>query len=189
MKPFTLNNTPHRRSLARVLGALSLAAACGPALAIDGTLTFTATVSAFTCTIKASPGTTVTGSTPDLSLSLGSWATANLNADGKTSASTAFNINFSGCTLSGAGGTVTTGFSQQPGTYLATGVTNLVVEILGSDGSSSINLSQAPGNQGVTPITGPAGGTQQFYARLRASSGAASAGNVSKALTYFVIYT
>lgn len=191
-------------NLKHTLLALGLVTACG-GLAVapatlaavpDGTITFTGSVTAATCTIK---GPTSTGSN-NFAVALPTVSANSLTANGTgayTPSATAFTMTLSGCPAgarvgaqfySAANADTTTG----NGTLMNTGVAGVDVQLLNSGGTAVTIGTAAPvGNANVTDQTTVASGgaTLAYSAQYYATSAYAGAGGaVSTTVNYVINY-
>jgi major type 1 subunit fimbrin (pilin) len=188
--------TQFSRSISAFAVGATLAALSGHALASDGTITFTGSVDASTCTVVT------TGTGGSFTVALPQVSSGTLAAVGKTAGDTAFTIKLTGC--SDIAGNVSTNFEAGTATDLSTGrlnnttlaggATNVQIQLLnatngspivvGSPGASQNSQSVALTSDGATPPTGIA--TLNYFARYYAT-GASTAGSVSSLVTYSMI--
>lgn len=168
------------------VATLALAAVCGSAFAVDGTVNVTGTVTTATCTVSVSPS----------SVALPTVARSALSSVGAVAGITPFQIITTGCTGTGITsmypyfelGSTTNANGRLSNTVSAGsgGATNVDVQILNS-ALGVVNLAAAAGSQNV-PAVSFGNGAQTFYARYYAT-GAATAGSYSSSFTFTLIYT
>jgi len=178
---------------ALVLAAAALAAPLG-CLASDGTITINGSVTAETCSIASTVGTTA--GTNNFTITLPNVSSATLSAAGKTSGTTRFSLLLSGCNaMSGAGtvyaffehGTTVNSAGRLSNTAATTPATGVDIELLNATGTS-MNLASTAGSQGATPVPVTSNtATLTYYARYYATA-AAGAGNLATSVTYSIVY-
>ena len=170
--------------------AVSLAAIPTTAAASDGTVNFTGSVLAQTCTVNGN----ATGNPVVGDLALPQVQAAQLVASGAIAGATPFTIVINGC--DSALSTVATQFSGSNintatgnlKNTAAGGATNVELQLLNSD-SSVINLRGATAAaQGSKPATLVAGAATLGYIAQYRSLGSASAGAVASNVTFTMIY-
>ncbi|WP_083444805.1 fimbrial protein [Herbaspirillum rhizosphaerae] len=170
--------------LASVLALTSLAPLA--AFASDGTINFTGSVTATTCTVSG--GSTISKALPPVS-------STTLGAAGNTTGDTAIQISLTGC----AGGSATgvraffesgTGVNASTGRLINTGTaTNVDVQLAMPD-NTPIVAGAASGSQGTGPFTALSGGaaTLNYKARYYSTGATHTAGNVIASVTYSIEY-
>ena len=177
----------HTLSTATVVAALALAFSSA-ANAADGTITFTGTISAQTCTINGngSGGTSFAVTLPTVAASA-------LATDGATSGRTPFSIAVSGCSTKS--GTVSTWF--EPGatvdatTHRLTngapgGAANVQIGLLEKDATTAVHPGIASQKANIDTTTGDA--KLDYFAEYVATGGPAGSGAVSSSVTYSMVY-
>jgi major type 1 subunit fimbrin (pilin) len=187
---------PFSRSISAFAVGATLAALSGHALASDGTITFTGSIDASTCTVVT------TGTGGSFTVALPQVSSSTLAAAGETAGTTAFTIKLTGC--SDIAGNVSTNFEagtaidvatgRLKNTTVAGGATNVQIQLLnGNDGSPIVVGSPAASqnshgvaltSDGATPPKGSA--TLNYFARYYAT-GASTAGSVASLVTYSMI--
>ncbi len=172
--------------------AAGLLFAAGSAMAADGTITFTGTITDQTCTISTPAG-------KDFTVTLPTVAATTLASAGDVSGRTPFSINLSDC----SDGQVATYFEPGPSVDYETG--RLVNQASGGDAASNVQIQLLGENNQFVPIlasgvngaqqnsqwvTVPAGGGSadlHYYAEYYAV-GQSAAGDVSSNVQYTIIY-
>jgi len=170
------------KALVAALIATSGLLGMSAAQASDGTVSFTGSVVATTCTIAAGGAVSVTLPPVDASA---------LSSSGKTATPTQFNIVLSGCT---AGQQVHAQFEMGPTVDTATG--NLknsggagFVEIsLLNPAFQAINIATLVNDGAGTGLTTTAGANTLSYFAQYISTGVATAGTVISSVTYSLVY-
>jgi major type 1 subunit fimbrin (pilin) len=189
-----------KKSTMQLIPAVTLGAAFaalpGHALASDGTITFTGSIDASTCTIST------TGTGGSFTVALPKVSSGVLSATGQTAGDTAFTIRLTGC--SDIAGNVSTNFEtgvavdQASGrlnnTAATGGATNVQIQLLNANDSTPIVIGGAPGSQnshevplasdGATP---PAGNATLSYIARYYATGVSTAGAVASQVTYSLI--
>ena len=171
--------------IAASVAALLAASSASSALAADGTITFTGTVSSATCTINAG--------TPSITVALQTVSTSALAADGAVAGRTPFALTLTGCTP--ATGTVAAHFETGATTNATlkrltnTGsATNVGVQILNRN-QQVIQLGNAFATQnGSTAALATGAATLNYFAEYVATGAAATAGSVTTSTTYSIVY-
>jgi len=171
--------------LSTLLVAASLAALAPAAQATDGTINFTGSVLASTCTVS-------TGTNGNFSVVLPPVSTKTLATAGNTAGRTPFSIQLTGCgatpvkaqTFFEAGPTV----NQSTGRLTVTGgATNVEIGLLNATFQDiKAGAPLASQNTDVVAITGGTA-TMNFYAQYVAT-GAAGAGTANSSLQYTISY-
>ncbi|HIC7210212.1 fimbrial protein [Burkholderia stabilis] len=156
--------------------------------AIDGTITFTGSVNAQTCTVNGNGG-----GTKDFTVALPSVSASALSTAGQVAGQTPFSISLTKC--SSPTGSVHTFFEPGATTDLTTG--NLIVA---SGGATNVQIGLA--NADLSPIKAGAAdasqnsksvqiidnaATLQYYARYVAT-GAATSGAANSSVMYSLVY-
>ncbi|CAB3785063.1 fimbrial protein [Pararobbsia alpina] len=175
---------------ARALGA-ALVILSGHAVASDGTISFTGSIDASTCTIS-------TGTSGSFSVPLPTVTAQTLSAVGNTAGMTAFEIKLTGC--SDTSGNVKTDFQAGSAVDMASGrlkntksggATNVQIELLNASDLSQILVGKPIGSQNsastaltTSGTTGTA--TLKYFARYYAT-GKTTSGDVASQVTYSVI--
>ena len=169
--------------------------------ASDGTITFTGSVTANTCTIK------INGGAADATITLPTVSASQLAKGGDTAGSTPINFALSACQTgtSAATGAVKayfeTGTNVDPATgrlknTAASGATNVQLQLLNSD-DSVITIGDASTIKGGTLAAGTGPGSTASsatfayavrYYNSASGSTAAGSGSVSSSVTYSVTY-
>lgn len=158
------------------------------AVAADGTITFTGSVSAQTCTINSG--------TKNFTVTLPTVSANALASAGQTAGRASFNIALTGC--SAKSGTVHAFF--EPGSTVDSSTGQLIVQSgddsatnveigLLNDDLSVIRIGAADASQNSKPVTISATGdaTLKFYAQYIAT-GAATAGTAQSSVMYTLVY-
>jgi major type 1 subunit fimbrin (pilin) len=175
----------------RLFAVLAIAAICAPLAAhADGTITFNGALSATTCTV------TGTGGTSSFAVDLGSPSVAGLQSAGGTTPNTTFNISLSGC----AGGTATSVRPYFSGSNINTSgrlvntfgtgaATNVELQLLDEPADTVIALNAARGSQSSqNPSIAGGSATLQFAARFFTPAGGATAGGFQSDIAYVIDY-
>nr|WP_244138389.1 fimbrial protein [Burkholderia stabilis] len=156
--------------------------------AIDGTITFTGTVTSQTCTVNGNG----TGS-KDFTVALPSVSASALSAAGQVAGQTPFSIALTKC--SSPTGSVHTFFEPGATTDLSTGnlivaaggATNVQIGLTNAD-FSPIKAGAADASQNSKAVSiVDSGATLQYYARYVAT-GAATAGTANSSVMYSLVY-
>ncbi|SDD37985.1 major type 1 subunit fimbrin (pilin) [Cupriavidus sp. YR651] len=160
------------------------------AFAVDGTISFTGSISAQTCTIA---GNGASGG--DFVVALPRVSTASLNTPGSTAGRTFFTISLSGCTP--AAGDVHTFFEAGPTTDTATGnlilasgtgtATNVQIGLLNAD-TSPIRAGFPDASQNSRNVALSGGAATLRYIAEYVATGAATAGTANSSVRYTVVY-
>lgn len=174
------------------LAALLSAAFVSSAMAHDGTITFMGKVVAQTCSVT-------TGTNGNLTVTLPTVPAQSLANAAATTGLTPFSINLTGCATGVNGATQVKAFFE-PGadTDFDTnnlknnqvgGASNVQIQLLNSDGASTILLGKDAAGQDVQAETIGAGGdaTLRYMAQYYAT-GAATAGDVRATVNYTIAY-
>lgn len=159
-----------------------------PAHASDGTITFTGSLTATTCTVGLNNGpATGTVTLPTVSTNV-------LKASGDVAGATNFTLNLSGCAPSS---TVKAYFEAGPTVDTVTGnlinngaASNVEVQLV-TDGGLPIaigNSGQATSTGATITFPGTTSGTLNYVARYYAK-GVTTAGSVTSSVTYSLTYT
>lgn len=174
----------------KLLSVLALAAAAlasQHAMAADGTITFTGSITASTCTIN--------GGTKDFAVPMPTVPATSLATAGAPSGTTPFTIALTSCTP--VTGTVHTYFESGVTTDTATGnlkldaggATNVQIQLANASDGSSIKAGFADASQNSKTAALTAGaGTLQYVARYVAVNGAAVAGPANSSVKYTISY-
>jgi major type 1 subunit fimbrin (pilin) len=171
-------------SLLAVVAALSLASS---AMAADGTITITGTVTDTTCSIA------VNGGTADATVTLPTVSTSSLAASGDVAGTTLYTIDLTDCsgtTLNTAhawyeaGANVDTDSGRLNNNSSGT-TTNVQVQLLNSDLGVITAGVEEQGDVTVSISSGS--GTLEYYAQYYAT-GASTAGAVSTSVDYTIEY-
>jgi major type 1 subunit fimbrin (pilin) len=184
------------RSISVLAVGVALVVLSGHAMASDGTISFTGSVDASTCTISTS------GTAGSFSVLLPKISTQTLNASGKTGGDTAFEIRLTGC--SDLSGSIQSNFEASTGVDVpsgrlintaASGASNIQIQLLNASNGTPILAGNALASQnslgatltssGGTGATGSA--TLRYFARYYAT-GAATAGPVTSQVTYSLVF-
>jgi major type 1 subunit fimbrin (pilin) len=173
-------------------GAVLLALS-GHAAASDGTISFTGSIDASTCTISTS------GSGGNFTVALPKISTRTLDGSGDTAGDTAFEIRLSGCT--DVSGNVATHFEAGTAVDLASGrlrntatsgaANNVQIQLLNASNGSAISVGSPFASQNSLGTALTASGTTgtatlRYFARYYAT-GAATAGAVASQVTYSMV--
>lgn len=188
MYNFPGNIAVNKKLLMSALASAMALAAFAPTsvLATDGTIHITGEVTASTCTVSTSGG--------NIDVALPSVSTNALTSNGDVAGRTAFTIDLTGCTATGAQtffepGTFTNSNGNldiQGGTGSAS---NVQVQLLNDD-LSPIDVSAPQGSQNSHTVTFPTGATDaslSYFAQYY-SLGTAGAGTVDTSVTFSVVY-
>jgi major type 1 subunit fimbrin (pilin) len=155
--------------------------------ASDGTISFSGTLNASTCTVSS-------GTSGSFAVPLPSVATSSVTGLGTTGGNTSFSIAITGCT----GGSTATAFFE-PGAYLdastghlktATGAgaaANVELQLQNSD-TSAIDLSKPSGSQNVAAATISSNQATANFIAVYYATGVTTAGTVNSSVTYSMIY-
>jgi major type 1 subunit fimbrin (pilin) len=183
----------------KALGALAAVAAIYAPMSAqaDGTITFSGSLSAATCTVTGSmPGGTAGSS---FTVNLGAPAAAALAGPANSLAGPAvpFSINLTGCT----GGTTATTYFWDPATNInslghlinedtsATPATGVELALLDGVSGNPLQLQNGYGFQGVTSVDISSGSaTAPFKAQYFRTSTAPTVGNVTTTVNYAISY-
>jgi major type 1 subunit fimbrin (pilin) len=170
---------------------VAIAAICAPLAAhADDTITFSGSLSATTCTVSG------TGGTSSFTVDMGSPAVSALQTAGNFTGNTNFNISLSGC----AGGTATTvkpyfsgsninASGRLVNTFGSGAATNVELQLLDEPANSVVALNAAHGSQSVqNPSIATGSATLQFAARFFTPTGSATAGGFLSQITYVIDY-
>jgi len=172
--------------------AIAMAASLGfaslGAHAADGTITFTGSVTAQTCTINGNG----TGAS-DFTVTLPAVSASSLASAGATAGSTPFNIALTGCTQDS--GNVHTFFEQGPTVDSTTGnlvldadgATNVQIGLRNADGSV-IALNQSDSNQNSESVAISGGAATLGYTAEYVATGAATPGAANSSVMYTMSY-
>ena len=164
--------------------ALIAAASATVAMADTGTITFNGLVVANTCTTALTGGATA--------VTLPTVLTSALTTAGNTAGDTAFSLNVTGCDATAA--TRGIHYTLTPSAYDATNnslivntgsATNVGVEIL--EGATPIAFAGAPHQTANVTLDGAGAGSVSLAAQYKAT-GAATAGTVTSALNWTLVY-
>lgn len=178
------------KHIKKIISLLSLLAAVNssPAMASDGTITFSGGVIASTCVV------TLNGSSASGTVTMSEVALSLLTTPGNTAGVTNFTLNLTGCTTvtgktlvnaffeSGAGVNVTTGYLKNTGT-----ATNVEIELLVASTMTQIIPGSSPQAQ-PTSISIPGGTGTLAYVAQYISTGTATAGTIVSSVTYSLVY-
>ncbi|SDA36181.1 fimbrial protein [Sphingomonas sp. NFR15] len=159
-----------------------------PAYASDGTITFTGSLTATTCTVALNNGTASgTVVLPNVSTSV-------LKVSGDVAGATNFQLDLSNCTVSS---TVKAYFEAGPTVNTVTGAlinagtaSNVEVQLV-TDGGTPIaigNSGQATSTGVTITVPGTTSGALNYVARYRAK-GVTTAGTVTSSVTYSLTYS
>lgn len=162
------------------------------AKASDGTITFSGQLTAATCKVN------VNGGSASGTITLPTMQTSDFGSAGKAAGFTAFTINVSDCSGTGASTKVLPYFEHGPNTDLSTGylknsdqngATNVEVMLSNSNSiASSLNLQNEAGQQNAgTPELTSGDPTFTYYASY-ISTGKVTAGAVSTSVQYSLTY-
>ena len=166
--------------------ALIAAASATVAMADTGTITFNGLVVADTCT------TTLTGGATGTAVTLPTVQTTALAAANNTAGQTSFSLSVTGCDATAA--TRGIHYTLTPSAYDATNdslivntgsATNVGVEIL--EGATPIAFAGAPHQTANVTLNGAGAGSVSLAAQYKAT-GAATAGTVTSALNWTLVY-
>ncbi len=174
-----------------LVAVLMLASAPLVANAADGTITFTGTISASTCTIVTQ------GGSADQSVTLPTVASGSLPAEGATAGRTPFSINLTGCTAGDVaayfepGSTVDFNTGRLLNQASTTPAGNVQIQLLGSNSEFLPVLAAGVGgaqtnSQWVT--VAPDGSANLNYFAEYYATAPAGAGEVSTSVKYTLIY-
>jgi len=155
--------------------------------ASDGTITFTGSISASTCTVSANGGSAV--ALPNVS-------TSALSTVGETAAATPFSIALTGCTGLNTG---SVGVYFEPGASTladgnlkntSVGGSNVEIQLLnGTQGVMTLNSTSGSQNGTTAAVTTTStSATLNYYAQYVAATAAATTGSVASSVTFSVIY-
>lgn len=176
----------------QIITALFLWSTSTLSFAVDGTVTFTGTVTSNTCTINGG------GTNNSFTVTLPKVSASALNAaPDNTAGRTAFNIALTSCVP--ASGTVHTYFEPGSTVNLSTGrltttVTNVEIGLLNGDDSSDIKIGATDGttpgtqNSHAVPISVAGAATLSYFAEYNAKAGAAGTGAVNTSVRYTLVY-
>lgn len=173
-----------KKVLSTMVAVAAIYAPLAAHAAPDGTITFTGSLSATTCTINAGQSS--------FNVDLGSPSIAGLQTAGNTAGGALFSLNLTNCS-GGTSSTATPQFLYDPaavnaqGRLVNTGTATFVdVQLVDAASGNPINVASA--NQSVTgaDIRGGSGAVN-FIARFY-STGAAGAGTVASSVTYQINY-
>ncbi|MFL9878968.1 fimbrial protein [Herbaspirillum rhizosphaerae] len=167
-----------------ILKALLTIATLAPlaSFAADGTITFSGSITAQTCTIN--------GGTPNLAVTLPKISATALAVAGAKAGATPFTIALTGCTP--ASGNVRAFFEVGANVDTATGrlkntgtATNVQIGLTNVDGSN-IAVGAASGAQGTTYVPISSGNANLTYMAQYVATGAATSGTVTTSVTYTI---
>ncbi|WP_422420437.1 fimbrial protein [Pseudomonas sp. GZD-222] len=158
-----------------------------PAHAIDGTITFTGSVVATSCTINAH-----SAGAASATVNLTSARLDNLDEMGDTTGDTNFNIVLSNCTGTTGGQRVAVNFESgatvnPQGRLNTTGsATGVQLAIYNRDSNNALMLGQAPaaGTENITSNSA----TLPYTVKYHATSASPTAGTVSSSVNYSIAY-
>jgi major type 1 subunit fimbrin (pilin) len=167
---------------AALLGLVSVGAH-----AADGTITFTGSLTAQTCTISGNGGAT------NFAVALPAVSTTSLATAGATAGRTPFSIALTGCAQSS--GNVHTFFEQGPTIDTTTGnlivaaggATNVEIGLQNSD-FSNIALNRPDGTQSSQSVAINSGAATLNYFAQYVATGAATAGAANSSVMYTMSY-
>lgn len=178
-----------------LIASLGVATLPVVARAADGTINITGLVTAGTCKVG-------TGSPYSQSVVLPTVQSSALTGVGTVAGSTAFSFAISGCATTGGPTKATTYF--EPGANIDTtthnlfntgGATGVEVQLLNGAGSAATAFSPivlgnpiATQNSGTVTISAAGGATMNYYAQYYASAATPTAGTVTSAATFTMIY-